>query len=46
MTIQDVQEMAPYVLRHRIILDGDRSPDDVLRTVLQQVPVPEHAYIR
>jgi MoxR-like ATPase len=46
VTIEDVQEMAPYVLRHRIILDEDRSADDVLRTVLEQVPVPERVYIR
>jgi MoxR-like ATPase len=44
VTIEDVQEIAPYVLRHRLILDEGRSPDDVLRTVLEQVPVPERVY--
>ncbi len=46
VTVEDVQEMAPYVLQHRIILDEGRSADDVLRTVLEQVPVPQRAYIR
>jgi MoxR-like ATPase len=44
VTIEDVQEIAPYVLRHRLILEEGMSPDDVLRKVLEQVPVPEHAY--
>ena len=44
VTIEDVREMAPYVLRHRLILEEGLSPDDVLRTVLEQVPVPERAY--
>ena len=44
VTIEDVQEMAPYVLRHRLILEEGMSADDVLRRVLEQVPVPERAY--
>jgi MoxR-like ATPase len=44
VTIEDVREMAPYVLRHRLILDEGLSPDDVLKTVLEQVPVPERSY--
>ena len=44
VTIEDVREMAPYVLRHRLILDEDLSADDVLRSVLEQVPVPERIY--
>ena len=46
VTLEDVREMAPYVLRHRLILSEDRSADDVLRTVLEQVAAPEHIYIR
>jgi len=46
VTIEDVRDMAPYVLRHRLILSEDRSPDEVLRTVLEQVSVPERSYIR
>ena len=44
VAIEDVREIAPYVLRHRIIVDGSLTPDDVLRTVLEQVPVPEPVY--
>jgi hypothetical protein len=32
------------VLRHRLILDEGISADDVLRTVIEQVPVPERVY--
>jgi MoxR-like ATPase len=46
VTIEDVREMAPYVLRHRLILSEDRSPDEVLRSVLEQVSVPERSYVR
>ena len=41
VTVDDVREVAPYVLRHRFILEEGVNPDDVLRTVLEQVPVPE-----
>jgi MoxR-like ATPase len=44
VTIEDVREIAPYVLRHRLILDDSLNADDVLRTVLAQVPVPERTY--
>ena len=44
VTIADVREIAPYVLRHRLILEEGRSADDVLRSVLEQVPVPERTY--
>jgi MoxR-like ATPase len=44
VTIEDVREMAPYTLRHRLILEEGLSADDVLRTVLEQVPVPERTY--
>ncbi|MGH3129053.1 MAG: AAA family ATPase [Gaiellaceae bacterium] len=44
VTIEDVREIAPYVLRHRLILNEGLSPDDVLRTVLEQVPAPQRAY--
>ncbi len=44
VTIEDVREMAPYVLRHRLILDEGLSADDVLNSVLEQVPAPERSY--
>lgn len=40
VTTADVHEIAPYVLRHRLILEEGVNADDVLRTVLEQVPVP------
>ena len=44
VTIQEVREIAPYVLRHRLILEDGQTPDDVLRTVLEQVPAPAQTY--
>jgi MoxR-like ATPase len=44
VTVEDVQEIAPYVLRHRLILSEGLTPDDVLTTLLQQVPAPERVY--
>jgi MoxR-like ATPase len=44
VTIQDVREIAPYVLRHRLILEDGQTPDDVLQTVLEQVPAPAQTY--
>jgi MoxR-like ATPase len=40
VTPADVQEVAPYVLRHRVIVSGDASPEDVVRTAMEQVPAP------
>ena len=37
VTIDDVREMAPYVLRHRLILEPGVSADEVLRTALTAV---------
>jgi MoxR-like ATPase len=44
VTVADVREIAPYVLRHRLILEEGLSADDVLQQVLEQVPAPQHAY--
>ena len=41
VTIEDVRQIAPYVLRHRLIVNESLSPDDVLRMVLEQVPAPQ-----
>jgi MoxR-like ATPase len=40
VTSQDVQEVAPYVLRHRLILQDDVTADEIIRTALEQVPAP------
>jgi MoxR-like ATPase len=44
VTVEDVQEMAPYVLRHRLILEPGVTPDDVLRTIVERIPAPERSY--
>jgi MoxR-like ATPase len=46
VTAEDVQEIAPYVLRHRIIVDGEMTPDEALRIALERVdaPVVSHSY--
>ena len=44
VTIEDVREVVPYVLRHRLILEEGVSDADVLRTVLEQVPAPQNVY--
>jgi MoxR-like ATPase len=44
VTVEDVREVAPYVLRHRLILSEGRTADEVLRSVLEQVPAPQSAY--
>jgi len=40
VAVEDVREIAPYVLRHRLILNGDITQDEALRTALEQVPAP------
>ena len=37
-TIEDVREMAPYVLRHRIVVSGDMKVDTVLLDAMASVP--------
>ena len=37
VTVEDVRAMAPYVLRHRMILDPGVSADDILRLALASV---------
>jgi MoxR-like ATPase len=45
VTCADVQEVAPYVLRHRIIVAGESgmTQEEALRIVLEAVPTPETA---
>jgi MoxR-like ATPase len=40
VTVEDVREMAPYVLRHRLILEEGVSADEVLNNVIERVPAP------
>jgi MoxR-like ATPase len=43
VTVEDVREIAPYVLRHRLILGEGLTPDAVLQQVLEQVPAPAYS---
>jgi MoxR-like ATPase len=40
VTIDDVKEMAPFVLRHRMILTEGASADEVLQRAMDSVPAP------
>jgi MoxR-like ATPase len=45
-TPDDVKELAPAVLRHRVLIAPElevegRSPDDVLEALLERVPAPQ-----
>jgi MoxR-like ATPase len=41
VTVEDIQEIAPYVIRHRLIVDPRVDPDDVLREALESGLVRE-----
>jgi hypothetical protein len=41
VSIADVREMAPFVLRHRLIINNsDVTPDSALQQVLDSIPSP------
>ena len=40
VTIDDVREMAPYVLTHRMILTEGANADEVLQRAMDSVPAP------
>jgi MoxR-like ATPase len=42
VTVEDVQEMAPFVLRHRLILEQGVDRDEVLQAALTSVPPPKN----
>ena len=44
VTVEDVRNVAPYVLRHRLILEEGLGADEVLAKVLEQVPAPARTY--
>jgi MoxR-like ATPase len=41
VTAEDVREIAPYVLHHRLICEQGTTPEKALAAALEQVPVPE-----
>jgi MoxR-like ATPase len=43
VTPEDVKEVAPYVLKHRIIVMGDMTQEEALETVLEAVPAPAYS---
>ena len=40
VSVEDVREIAPYVLRHRLITEGDMTPEAALELALERVPEP------
>ena len=40
VTIEDVREMAPHVLTHRLVVTDETTPDAALRTAMNSVPTP------
>jgi MoxR-like ATPase len=40
VSVEDIREMAPYVLRHRLILGEGMSADEVVKSILERVPAP------
>jgi MoxR-like ATPase len=40
VSVDDVREMAPFVLRHRLVLNPDTTSDEVLETALASIPTP------
>jgi MoxR-like ATPase len=43
VTVEDVREMAQYVLLHRLIVSDDTTREETLRRAFEQVPVPQPA---
>jgi MoxR-like ATPase len=41
VTAEDVREIAPYVLHHRLICEQGTTPEVALAAAMEQVPVPE-----
>ena len=40
VSVEDVREIAPYVLRHRLIVDEGMTSDEALALALERVPEP------
>jgi MoxR-like ATPase len=45
VTVEDVQEMTPFVLRHRLILEKGADRDEVLQAAIASVPVPKNGVV-
>ena len=44
VTPEDVRDIAPYVLRHRLIVEEGVKEDDILAKAFELVPAPAHAF--
>jgi hypothetical protein len=40
VTIEDVREMTPFVLRHRLVVSDGTTPDEALQAAMAAVPTP------
>jgi Mg-chelatase subunit ChlI len=40
VTIEDVREMAPFVLRHRLVMQDGADPNTALAAAMSSVPTP------
>jgi hypothetical protein len=45
VTIEDVREMAPHVLTHRLVVSEDLTPQAALQTAMDAVPTPVPARV-
>jgi MoxR-like ATPase len=45
VTVEDVQEMAPFVLRHRLIVEEGVDRGEVLQAAIDAVPAPRSAVV-
>ncbi len=45
VTIEDVREMAPYVLRHRLMVSAGTTADEALQAAMAAVPAPVPAHV-
>jgi MoxR-like ATPase len=44
VAVEDVQEIAPYVLRHRLIVEPGTTQEAALKLAFERVPVPETSH--
>ena len=43
VAVEDVKEIAPYVLRHRLIVEEGTTQEEALEVIIERVPEPEIA---
>jgi MoxR-like ATPase len=45
VTVEDVQEMAPFVVRHRLIVEDGVDRDEVLQATMAAIPAPTNPVV-